>query len=557
MIEYLKLNSTNCKNCYKCIRHCPIKSIRFSAGQAHIVPEECILCGECTVICPQNAKEIRSDLERAKVLVSENPRVAVSLAPSFVARYGCGIDEMRRVLGELGFADIEETANGAKLVKDEYDRLCREGSHNVIISTCCHSVNLLVRKHFPEALQALARVVTPMYAHCESIKKRMPDAKTVFIGPCLSKKAEAEDYPGVVDCVLTFDELDRWLNEKGIKISPKADEQKGGKTRLFPTTGGILRTMACDMGDYTYMAVDGADNCISVLRDVSAGKLDHVFIEMSICPGSCIGGPAMGEKRTEMVRNRRAIDKAAGSEDFNVETLSDDEMKRDHSYIGVKAALPGTKAIEEILRKMGKTKPEDELNCGSCGYNTCREKAIAVYQGKADLSMCLPFLKEKAESFSDNILDNTPNGILVVNNALEVQQINRAALELLNLRSPQDVLGEPVIRILDPAPFGEALETDEDIRARRTYLAEYRRTVEQTIVHDRKDGSLLCIMRDITAEEAERERKDTIAHSTIEITDAVVEKQMRVVQEIASLLGETTAETKIALTKLKESLANE
>ena len=206
---------------------------------------------------------------------------------------------------------------------------------------------------------------------------------------------------------------------------------------------------------------------------------------------------------------------------------------------------------------MGKLKPSDELNCGCCGYDTCREKAIAIYQGKAEVSMCLPFLKEKAESFSDNIVNNTPNGLIVLNDQLEVQQINKAALKIMNLRSASDVLGEPVVRIMDPSAFIQTQTTGRDVRAQRVYLAEYKKYVEQTIVYDRDYRLLICIMRDVTEEENDRERKEEISRTTIEVADKVVDKQMRIVQEIASLLGETAAETKIALTKLKESIADE
>ena len=209
------------------------------------------------------------------------------------------------------------------------------------------------------------------------------------------------------------------------------------------------------------------------------------------------------------------------------------------------------------MRQMGKVRPEDILNCGTCGYDTCRAKAIAVLQGKAEISMCLPFLKEKAENFSDTIINNTPNGILVLNEELEVQQINRSALKMMNIPRANDVMGEPVIRILDPTVFSEVKRTGRGIFDQRTYLAEYNRYVEQTVTYDRDYHVVIAIMRDVTDEEKSREKKDDISRQTVEIADKVVDKQMRIVQEIASLLGETAAETKIALTKLKESISDE
>jgi uncharacterized Fe-S cluster-containing protein len=206
---------------------------------------------------------------------------------------------------------------------------------------------------------------------------------------------------------------------------------------------------------------------------------------------------------------------------------------------------------------MGKFKPPDELNCGTCGYNSCRDKAIAIVQGKAEISMCLPFLKDKAESFSDTIVKNTPNGLIVLNEDLEVQQINNAARKIMNIRAASDVLGEPVVRILDPTLFSQVKSNGRSIRNRTTYLAEYQKYVEQTVVYDQDSRMLIGIMRDITDEVESREKKESISKQTIEVADKVVEKQMRIVQEIASLLGETAAETKIALTKLKESIGDE
>ena len=557
MTEYLKLKKSNCVNCYKCIRHCPVKSIKFSSDQAQIVSDECILCGQCFVVCPQNAKEIRNDIDKASALI-RGSRVIASVAPSFVANYpGATIKTLEKALRKLGFESVEETAIGASLVKTQYEELVRQNRQEIIISSCCHSVNLLIEKYHPEALPYLAAVVSPMQAHCRKIKKENPDVKTVFIGPCISKKAEAEEYPGDVDCVLTFEELSLWLQREDITVEAGEDHLNESKARLFPTSGGILRSMLCDSKDYTYLTVDGIDNCIAALNDIKEGRLKKCFIEMSICAGSCIGGPAMERNHRLPVRDYIAVDRYAGKEDFQVSMPEERELIKDHKFIGLHRQMPGQSDIEEILHKMGKHTPDQELNCGACGYNTCRDKAVAVYLGKANISMCLPFLKDKAESFSDTIINNTPNGIIVLNEALEVQQINSAARKIMNIRNASDVLGDQVIRILDPKVFLDVMQTGRSIHDEKVYLAEYQKYVEQSVIYDKSYRIVMCIMRDVTEEEHERIQKEKISQHTIEVTYRVIEKQMRVVQEIASLLGETTAETKIALTNLKDSLNDE
>ena len=558
MANCLTLKKSNCKNCYKCIRHCPVKAIRFSGNQAYIIGNECILCGQCFVVCPQNAKEISSELEKVKVFIQSGVPVAVSLAPSFVANYdGAGINAMRKALKKLGFFDVEETALGATVVKNEYERMLREDDRDVLISSCCHSVNLLIQKHYPQALEYLADVVSPMQAHCKDIKSRIPNVKTVFIGPCVAKKDEAEHYEGIVDAVLTFEELSIWLKEENIEIVKEEERDDNSKARLFPTTGGILKTMAQNVPGYTYMAIDGVENCKRALKDIIEGKVHKCFIEMSACVGSCVGGPVMEKYHHSSIKDTIAVNNFAGEKDFEVAQPKADEMKKNFEYIEQRSLRPSEMEIMSVLRQMGKFKPSQELNCGSCGYNTCREKAIAVCQGKAEISMCLPFLKDKAESFSDNIVKNSPNGLIVLNDKLEVQQINAAARKIMNISNARDILGDLVIRILDPAPFMKVLTTGKDIQNQRVYLAEYKRYVEQTVFMDKDSNLIIGIMRDITEEELQRKKKEDISQQTIEIADQVVDKQMRIVQEIAYLLGETAAETKIALSKLKESISNE
>ena len=558
MPNCLTLKKSNCKNCYKCIRHCPVKSIRFSGNQAHIIDNECILCGQCFVVCPQNAKEIVDETEKVKVLLQSGNPVIVSLAPSFVANYdGVGIGAMREALKKLGFFDAEETAFGASIVKTEYERMLNEDNRDIIISSCCHSVNLLIQKYFPNELEYLADVVSPMQAHCLDIKSRYPNAKTVFIGPCVAKKDEAEHYEGIVDAVLTFEELTAWLKDENIELKAEMDSDDNSRARFFPTAGGILKTMAQNTPGYTYLTVDGIENCIAALKDIERGNIHHCFIEMSACAGSCVGGPVMEKYHRSPVKDYVAVANFAGSHDFVIDQPDPITLRKSFSVIERRLQPPSDAEIQSILRQMGKFKPSDELNCGTCGYDTCRAKAIAIYQGKAEISMCLPYLKDKAESFSDNIVSNSPNGLIVLNESLEVQQINTAARKIMNIRSASDVLGDQVIRILDPKVFMDVLKTGRGVRDQRIYLAEYKKYVEQTVLYDRDYHLLICIMRDVTDEETEREKKENISRQTVEIADKVVDKQMRIVQEIASLLGETAAETKIALTKLKESISDE
>ncbi|XMB72217.1 [Fe-Fe] hydrogenase large subunit C-terminal domain-containing protein [Mycoplasmatota bacterium WC30] len=558
MAEFIKFNKTNCKNCYKCIRHCPVKSIKFSGNQASIIGNECILCGQCYVVCPQNAKQIADDTEKVKVLLAGSDPVIVSLAPSFVANYnGVGINQMEIALEKLGFTSVEETAIGATIVKNKYEEILKENHTDILITSACHSVNLLVQKYYPDLVQYLAPVISPMQAHALDIKERTPNAKVVFIGPCIAKKDEADHYKGYIDAVLTYEELSNWLDKENIELVAERDSNAFSKSRFFPTNGGIIKSLSEKLEGYQYISIDGVENCINAFKDIENGGVHNCFIEMSACVGSCIGGPVMEKHHKSPIRDYFEVINYAGESDFEVTPLSEKLLSKNFEVIKNKYNIPLEEEINDILKQMGKNKQEDELNCGSCGYNSCRDKAIAIFQGKADLTMCLPFLKEKAESFYNNILNNTPTGIIILNEDLEVQQINSAARKIINIRYPSDVLGGQVIRILDPQPFIDARDNFHNIYGRRKYLAEYKKYVEETIVYDRNYRIIMCIMRDVTDEVHDKEDKEKVNKQTIEVADKVVEKQMRIVQEIASLLGETAAETKIVLTKLKESISNE
>ncbi len=560
MTKYLKLKKSNCKNCYKCIRCCPVKSIRFSGGQAKIIDKECILCGQCFVNCPQNAKEIESSIEASKVHIHSGMPVIASIAPAFIANYdGVGIEVLDGILKKLGFHHVEETAIGATMVKSLYEKMIVEDKKDVLITSSCHSVNLLVQKYYPDLLSYLADVVSPMQAHALDIKKRYPNAKVIFIGPCVAKKDEAGYYEGIVDEVLTFEELSQWVHQEGMEIMKEGirEENESSLARFFPTAGGILKTITNRDPNYAYFAVDGIESCMKVLDEIREGTVRKCLIEMSACVGSCIGGPVMEKNRKNSIADNLLIKEYAGEKDFEVSCLSEKQLQKQFAPIRCNNVAPSNEDIEKILKQIGKETKSDELNCGSCGYSSCREKAQAVYHAKADLTMCLPFLSEKAETFSELIVNNSPNAIIVLNDNLEVQRANQSSVKLLNLRSQQDILGEHIIKVLDPNDFISVLQSGIAIKDKEVYLPEYNKYVHQTIIFDKHYKMLVCIMRDVTEKEEERAKKEAMIKKTVETTDKVIEKQMRVVHEIASLLGETAAETKIALTKLKGSIEDD
>jgi len=550
----------NCKSCYKCIRNCPTKSISFSNNQASIIHDECVLCGRCYLACPQGIKVIRDDTKRVKDLLSQKKKVIVSLAPSYVANYpGVSFDALKSALKKLGFFDVEETAFGATIVKKAYDEMLNDSSRDIIISSCCHSINLLIEKHYPSLLPYLADIMSPMVAHGKAIKEKNNDAYVVFVGPCIAKKDEADKNSEYIDAALTFNELTKWLLGAEIELKPTNNSFKitKSKTRLFPTTGGILSSMDCSNEDYQYLAIDGMENVLPALKNLEEGKIHKCFIEMSACSGSCINGPVLDQNSRALVSSYININKAAGKEDFDVADYRYKDIKKEYKAPEISRANPSEQEILECLKEMGKTDKNKELNCGCCGYDTCRAKAIAIIEGKAVKEMCLPYLMEKALSFSDNIIKNTPNAIMVLNENLEIQLVNNSFCKIIGVNDVSFLVGKSVTTILEPELYSKTLCNLVTIRGYKEYLTEYNKYVEETIVYDKKFHVIISIMRDITEKEIEEQNKAEIVRKSIEITNQVIEKNMRSVQEIASLLGETAAETKVALTDLKDTFKND
>ncbi|WP_291575903.1 [Fe-Fe] hydrogenase large subunit C-terminal domain-containing protein [Clostridium sp. UBA4548] len=559
-MSILKLKKANCKNCYKCVRNCPVKSIEVKDHQAQILERDCILCGNCILTCPQDAKEVRNDLEIVKNLIRGDKDIIASVAPSFIANYNVStFEEFKDILKKLGFSEAYETAQGAFLVKSEYEKLIAKNTGETIISSCCPTVVKLIQKHHPNTLRNLAPVLSPMQAHGKLIKEENPNSQVVFIGPCISKKDEVENYPGIIDIALTFDELNQWLEEEQINvINTEAIPSSKYLSRFFPVAGGIIRTMNIDT-NYKYIPIDGLDNCIDALNEIEEGNFENCFIEMSACNGSCVNGPAKGKNKLNLINAQIKVEELA----FNRETFCDYDLNIDMNlYKEIKSEeivyLPPSKSdIAAILKKMGRNSLSDELNCGTCGYHTCREKAIAVYFGKAEITMCLPYMRSKAESFSDKIISATPNAILAVDMDLKIQQINRAACNIFGISKSEDIIGVPVSRIMDEFDFVNVISKEEGRISKKIYLAEYEKYIEELLVYDKNSHVVICIMKDITKKQLKREKLLASRNNAKNIADIILEKQIGIVHEIASLLGETTAETQVALNELKNTMFEE
>ena len=560
MIRYLDFKDARCKDCYKCLRECPVKAIRVEDHHAKIIESRCILCGHCTEVCPQNAKSVHTEHAEVEALLAKG-KVIASVAPSFVSSFDLqDFNVMKLALGRLGFADAEETSVGAREVTAQYKRLLEGGKFKNFITSCCPAVNTMIQLYYPKALQYLAPVDSPMVAHAKMLRKKHPDAKIVFVGPCIAKKREARE-SGVVDGVLTFEDLAAMFSDKGIVLDEIArlPAHGGGginRAKYYPISRGVIKSFENYIDGYEFVAVDGAQKCKEVLENIES--LSGMFIEMNSCDSACVNGPcslalkagalkANADIRKYVNRDLQENASAAYEPAQDIDFTCVRERKRTEDFV------PTDRQISEILAKTGKTKPEDMLNCGACGYDTCMEKAWAVANGYANIEMCVPFMRERAESMSYEIIQTSPNGIVLLDSDLNILEINGKAKELLGIRE-YDVKGKGIFHYFNPTDFVLAVQDKKNLYNKKVLLEKTGSWVELTIVVLKDGKGTYAVMKDITQETKSEEQLDKVKMETLATTDEVIKKQMRVAQEIASLLGETTAETKVALLKLKKTL---
>lgn len=562
MSEYLEFKTVQCKDCYRCVRECPVKAIEVKNHHAQIIEEHCILCGHCTMVCPQNAKIVHSELPAVRQLLASGQKVAASVAPSFISSLRLeDFSTLRIALAKLGFSVVEETAIGAQAVVEEYKRVLAKGEMRNFITSACPAACRLIQMYYPKALPYLAPVDSPMVAHAKMLRRNDPNLKVVFIGPCIAKKREADEHG--IDAVMTFEELNSLFEENGIDLhsinhlSIDSELAPANRAKAFPVTRGIIRSFDALPEGYRYMAVDGAARLAEVLENIE--NLDHVFIEMNVCPGGCVAGPCSikhegGVLKAESdiiayVEHEMAIRRHAPAPEAGVSLSMAYPRLRSHSRPA------SEKEIEEVLHRTGKFSKQDELNCGACGYTSCREKAWAVVNGYADIDICLPYMRKRAESLAVEIVRNSPEGVILVDSDMNIVDCNATAMKMLGMTgSPESHVGRPVADFFPPIEFYNAYTNKQRIENKCLHIGSTNRYVSLTVSLLSEQNLLFGLMKDISDEVNYDKKLDKVKLETISTTDELIMKQMRVAQEIASLLGETTAETKVALLNLKKML---
>lgn len=567
-MKYIRARRTNCKNCYKCIKNCLVKSISYNDDRVDIIDEGCILCGRCINVCPRGAKKPYNDYEPIRRLIADkNTTVCVSLSSDFIAAYSDNAFKLTSALKRLGFDYVEESSIGGACVTEEYRRLILSSKGKTIISSACPTINLYIKKYYPELVPCLAPIMTPLEVHGKLLKAKYgADTKVIYIGSCLSSLKVCDDSP-YLDGGITYPQLNKWLDEESISLSSLDEtsfDEHSTFSRIYPIQGGITKDIinifdkyegTDKAGDYDLLSAGGLESAKKMLNELKAGSVSNVFAEIWACDGGCIGGPFMpnntGGRFERRIRVKDYADSAKPARSCLITNISASHLPDPYSE-----SKPSDEDINEILAQMGKYTKSQELDCGICGYPTCREKAAAVYHHKADIHMCLPYLLNINQSLSNTVLSLTPNMIIAVDSAMLIREFNVAAQRIFKT-ARRAVIGRKISELIDDKNFRQVIETKTSIFDKNVYYEELGLITEQSIIYSAEHNMAIATIKDITDEEVRRKKAYEKKMQSLELAQKVIDKQMFVAQQIAGLLGETTAETKVALSKLKDLIAAE
>ncbi len=555
-----------CQDCYKCVRHCPVKAIQVRDGHAAVIPEMCVACGNCVEVCPVKAKQVRNGTGRARRLLAETVPVYVSLAPSWVSEFrGVSAAHLVRALKELGVAGVSETALGAQLVSAEIARELDGGSPGLLLSSACPTSVDFIRKYLPELAGRITPVASPLIAHCRLLRDTFGEnIRTIFIGPCIAKKNESDRHPDLLNLALTYPELRQLFREEGIdpaRVTPRAEDsfvpEAAEEGARYPIEGGMNDTIAFQTRNRKvhYVTLSGLENidlALSGIRELPKGET--VFVEMLACHGGCVHGPCAEHDSPGLLERLRVL---------NYARLPEQPRRRkakggigdDFPAAAFEPPVPGINEIAAALRSIGKNSPEDELNCDGCGYDTCRNFAQALLAGRAEPSMCVSYLKKQAQKKANALLRSISSAVVITDKKLQIIECNRNFAALF---------GEDTLEAFDACPglagadlkrivpfaglFASSLQSGHDVR--RDSLKVGKRLYNLNIFNIEPREVVGAVIFDVTNTEMRREQIAARARE-------VIDRNLATVQEIACRLGEQMADTELLLRSIADNYADE
>ncbi len=556
---------TECQDCYKCLRNCPVKAIRVEKGRATVIAERCVSCGICVSVCPNDAKRVRDDLPQVQELLGSGRAIYAALAPSWVSDFpGVSPEKMVQTLRQLGFSGVSETALGAQMVSQRLADELPGKPGNLFISSACPAAAAFIRKYLPELAGRITEIFSPVMAHCQLLRKSFgPEIGVVFFSPCIAKKTESDAFAQDLDAALTFEDLRRWLKLARItpeRVYPQGDcsfvPERAVDGALYPVEGGMLRTLKSrGIEGFRCVTVSGLTEMERALRGLRDDDLkEKVFLEVLACSGGCINGPCMSDGRPGLLNVLASRD---------AEAVPQEGLPRTGDGVPVAGAIPAAPLTSEehteeeirgALLKVGKSGPEDELNCGGCGYDCCREFANALLDGRAEQCMCLSFLRKQAQKKANALLRCIPSGVVVADANLHIIECNRAFADLVGEEAQLLWEANPGMEganLKKMLPFSdlirENLQTGQD--QHRESLRAFDKILEVRVFTIDPGQVAGMLLMDITDP---GQRREQIANRARQ----VIKKNLETVQSIAAELGENMAETEILLRSLAEDYAN-
>ncbi len=563
--EIMKLKDANCKNCYKCVRGCPVEAISILGERANIVEERCTYCGKCYIVCPQDARDLIGDLDRVKKMVADGEKVYVSVSSTLSVFFPqANLRSLAVPLKKLGFARVEDTATGSGRMLQEYEEVLYEHEMDNIISTMCPSTNFLIQKYFPDLVKWMMPVDTPLEAHAKMMRAAYgEDIRVVGIGPCIAyhKLANIAEDGELIDAYLTFEELETWFHEEGLEITEEEDSDtffvSNYRWKYPDETGGLIRAMS-DGIKYSYKLLENnGSGRVNETMEQFRPEIRNYFFTVTACSDSCLGGPIFRLHNRDTFQSKDvwldSVWKDVSGAQRNPSEKAEVDVRKTYEPLEFEKKMPNGEELKYILSLVGRKTKKDMLDCGGCGYSSCVDKAIAVYQGMADPFMCIPNARDKAEAESNLLFDNAPSGVLVLDHDMNILEANAQAEAIID-KTEAEMKGVPVTDYLEPSFFDHAKYSEKRVLKDTLECRAIDKILAVTYFKVARHDISMVMMTDRTAEERRYREAISLRAEAIEVTQEVVEKQMRIAQEIASLLGETTADSKLAFNRLRNLL---
>lgn len=558
-----RIDPEMCRSCLKCMQECPVFAIGFAENEVYIDPERCIACGTCLKSCCHKAIKGPNQVEVVKSLLAAGRKVIFSIDPAcraFLPEHA-SLEQLAAAVQKLGIWEAADSAEAAAAVASEYARLLREKEGEILILSACPVVQSLVERHYPELHAALAPVASPMIAHGRMLKRDFTSAAVVYVTTCPAGREEAVDvrHSTEINGVLTIWQLLDWLEAEHVNISACEGEpllsDGGGIGTLRGVSGGMQACISHFLPQHNYrrITVDGLDRCMAMLEELRQGMLSHCIVELNACPGGCIGGA--GIKARSLTAAQMTLERCVEAEgetpyfDTHGIALANPAIAKP-----VPEYAPTEQEIQTMLFHIGVGNPRQQQNCGACGYDSCRARAEAILQHRENVSICRRVVQEARRDVYSVVYESLPMAAILVDETQKVIGFNSEAGSLFSIRPDQE---KYIFELMDPGDFQYVLDTGLSIKNRRMDIPEIYMRVEVNLVPLKELHMVLGLFQDITEEEEAESEQQQSRLQSVEMAQKVIEKQMTVAQQIAFLLGETTAETKVTLNQLKQRILGE